>query len=308
MTTNVPKGAGRASHKARTEKAAQRTPLPPKKAPGKAPRSTPTAAKKSEPSRAARKSTAPATPSEEPRPKKAARVAPKPAKGAPSTPVPEKAGKSRRSQPSHATDAPSAPSLPSGLHPKIVSLVEYAIGAGWKAEVTEPIPGKSAIVTATREDEAIDVMFINGVLDTDQMPTYTIGQRTVKLRNVSAAKKQMEVPPQEALKVAASVSVRRERKVRDKDEEGQPRELSIIVPWDNESTDEEILEFVKGRRIIWRNSVSGTYDEASVFPHGMKKHKHLQIVESRDGRKVLNWASVEGGFRSVFIDAIVQVR
>lgn len=68
------------------------------------------------------------------------------------------------------------------------------------------------------------------------------------------------------------------------------------------STDTEVLDYVRGRRITWTNSISGLEEDAIVPAHG--KQTAINTIT----RRVLNFAAEEGGFRSVALDAITRVK
>lgn len=342
MTTNVPKGAGRAAHKARTERHAQRTPLPPRRTSspgtesitsllgGLAAPARKGAAKKAQPAKAKATSKA-ATPTE--KPAKAARGATaKPVKATKTTKkVPSKPVAAAEASPQAKTQAKAArprattrgtSSAPSPVETlalqreedadesrpgptKAAMLAAWAREHGWEVEMI-PLPDQNGgCVSCTRGGELIDVHFLDNKLDVLQMPTYTVGSRTVKLRNVSAARKQMLVPADEAL--AAIPSARRERKPREKhDDDRGAVVLRRRIPWAEDASDEEIILAVIGRKLIWRNTIAGTYDEGHVLP--IKEQKQLKVVVAPNGKRTLNWASSDGGFRSVYIENIVQVR
>lgn len=344
MTTNVPKGAGRAAHTAKTNKHAQRTPLPPKgatrgvskkesaeaiaevveeskmlkarsrgrKVASKAPTSTAPAAEPVPASPAPRKRKAAAThsegvsslqsllPSVGGKAKKAPRATSKPTKASPDPVTPES-----REKPGAAKEG--AFLVPSGS--KAQQLLGFALGVGWECELEPGVMG-SEIVVAVRDPETVRVTFRDNKLDLAEMPTHEYAGRMVKLRNVSAAKKVMETSPEDASKAQPLSSPRRERKERDRDEDTGRVVVSRRLPWesDEEPTNEQVLEFVRGRKLVWRNGLTGTYDEAHVKPSPVGEQRFLTIVIAPNGKRVLNFTSVEGGFRSVYVENLVQIR
>lgn len=372
MTSNVPKGAGRAAHAAKTAKHAQRTPLPPRGAtsgmtkkvsakviadeveakPGPAARKR--TARRSDPGtesltsllgpvaakpRKAASKTATATPKPAAKPvatdapkrgkqaatpsvatprasKPAKKAAEEPRKAPTATPKPQKPIPGTRT-PAAAKNTPTPKGgtavAPSGS--KSDALAAFAEASGWETKIV-PMPDNCVTVSSERGSELIEVHFSDDKLDLLQMPTYTINGRTVKLRNVSAAKKQMVVSPEDALKAVPATGPKRERKPREKhDDDRGAVVLRRITPWEDESAegweDDDIVEAVRGKKLVWRNTIAGTYEDAHVLP--MAKQKQLKIVVAPNGKRVLNWASCDDhgklcGFRSVYIENIVQVK
>lgn len=70
-----------------------------------------------------------------------------------------------------------------------------------------------------------------------------------------------------------------------------------------DKADNEILDFYRGKRIYWRNGLSGEIQDAYVAPYG----KRYALKANKAGRKYLEFCDSEG-FHAVFIDAIVRQR
>lgn len=365
MTTNVPKGAGRAAHAARTAKHAQRTPLPEKgaksgvskkvsadpireevgkskmlaaksrgrKVASKAAPSTRTAAPepKGTGSRTPAKRTATPSPlagkgtaAERGAVSAALKKAGKPKKAAPvaspvsePTPAPRTPARPRKAPtatvgPKKGASKPVAEpeSAPEPTGSKAEALAAWAETVGWTA--TLEVHGTEEMVMCEREPERVIVNFSDNKLNLGLMPTHEYGSRVVKLRNVSAAKKVMETSPEDAAAAVPAAGPRRERTARGRLETAEGDEGAAVlrrrVPWaeGEEPDDETLIKAVIGKRIVWMNRVAGTYEEATVMPK--EKQKQLKVIVAPNGKRVLQWASVEGGFRSVYIEMIWQVK
>lgn len=74
------------------------------------------------------------------------------------------------------------------------------------------------------------------------------------------------------------------------------------VPWDDESTDEEVLAFLNGRRITYVFPPSGKEMQFSV----LRDHPYNKIKEGKDGRYV-EFCTTEGPFHAVSLSRIIHV-
>ena len=294
MGTNVvKKGANRGSHNARTTKAAQRTALPPKASPGVERTAVPVI-------------------------KEEVAVV--------------KAQKARKVATASKT-APSKP--PKAEYAKAAEFVRAAEQvSGWDLQRTAT--GPRAEVTGTRGGESFHIAWNNNVYE--RWAGY-LASPSSKEKRISNAKSMLGAigsdPGVAAAKAAqapaASRLPRRTGPLRST-EANPPVEL----PWGPESTDPEILTAVKGRKITWRNTLAthldgtptmGSLQESrvpkdeiherevitdgkrtGVFEKVVTAPRHLKIERSKDGTRVISFASMEGGFRSVAETAILSVR
>lgn len=82
--------------------------------------------------------------------------------------------------------------------------------------------------------------------------------------------------------------------------------LGRMLPWDEETvTEGDILKAVVGKRLVWKNRISGGYNEARVLPD--PNQKQLYIASNSKQERCLNFAAQDGGFRSVRLSAIIRV-
>lgn len=83
-----------------------------------------------------------------------------------------------------------------------------------------------------------------------------------------------------------------------------------LLPFDIENDDDvTVLSALAGRTIQWRNSLSGMIEEG-VLPRGGLHFKLTQGSRGDNGgARVVNFADqIHTGFRSVYLDSIVEVR
>lgn len=173
------------------------------------------------------------------------------------------------------------------------TFMDDATEAGWDVEFAEE--EGAVLVTARRGTEVIEIAWEDKKIL--HVPQYGIDGGTFKnLRNESDARKTLEQPPpQPASKQASTRQVKRAEPVK--------RELKVKLPFDIEDAyDDEILKAVQGRRLIWWNTISESYEDTRVT--GVR---HNKIETGTGGRAILTFISPEG-FRSVALEELVQVR
>lgn len=201
---------------------------------------------------------------------------------------------------------------------KAEAFAAEALRLGWKVDAVLH-SGDQATVIAVRDGEEIRIEWTEGLFQYDGT-TYTHPGRTaVKLRNASAAKAQMLVPPAQAAAKAATVSAHKSvRASAAADGSGRARPAKPL-PFSEASLDQEVLDVLYGKRVTWINRISGKDEEDRVPDLGevitdprtgerrtRKQFHPPRIGESRSGR-VLHFVGVDG-FHSVLVSAIVRVR
>lgn len=77
------------------------------------------------------------------------------------------------------------------------------------------------------------------------------------------------------------------------------------LPFTVASPAETILKAVVGREIVWQSSLSGEILSAQVLPD--PDQKQLRIEYTRARKRVLTFAARGEGFRSVYIESIIEV-
>jgi hypothetical protein len=292
MTTTVPKGAGRGTAAARTTKAAQRTPLPPKdgsqdRTPAQQ-ASVDTARTAAAKGGSRTKDTSAeftalnAIPLSERTPAQNRRIkllANRPenttygveeaaAPVADAKPADRKTPAKKAGKSVPTATAPVAVPDGSPAASKVARLADGAAKSGWAlaVQLLDETP-VGTLVTLTRDSEKIAVTFSGGALDGQRMPSYSDGGRTVKLRNVSQVLSQME-GGRLAVRPTAQVGARAATKSGaanrgKKAGDGAPRARAL--PFDpSTATDEEIAEALRGRAVAWLNQISKNVEDAVV--------------------------------------------
>jgi hypothetical protein len=175
--------------------------------------------------------------------------------------------------------------------------------------------GDRTSVEAKRGDERIFIEWLGGVFQGDSC-VYTLGSRTIKLRNASAAKQQMGKSPESAAAETAKAATVRRPGVPKAERRKAPRAL----PFTEASLDDDVLTALHGKKITWTSRITGT-EESDRVPAPVegagpdpatgerltkKQHHKPRITEGPHGR-VLHFLG-SAGFRSVLVSQITEVR
>lgn len=95
------------------------------------------------------------------------------------------------------------------------------------------------------------------------------------------------------------------------DEDGEKRSLeeqiaflltTRSVPWDDETSDEDVITMVDGKRLTYFNRLTGKEHTTKVLRNG----KHLEVKEGKEGRYI-SFVSEEGPFQAVGLGRILKV-
>lgn len=143
-------------------------------------------------------------------------------------------------------------------------------------------------VTATRGEETLYLRWDNGVFQPPS--TYTIGQRTINMRNASQAKQYAARPVDTAQAELDRVTANKAFKRRT-----PPEAKSIRLPFDPKlATDEEVLTNLLGKPVSWTNRISNSVETAVIG----KDLKRIRITTSSSGERIVNFCCSATGFRS----------
>lgn len=182
-------------------------------------------------------------------------------------------------------------------NPKADAFMDEAEQAGWDVEFTvdpydeEHLRGY-AVVTAKRAAEVLDLSWSPTRLIEAHYLSGLSGEVAKKLSSVAGAITRLNSPPPARRKTSSTV--KRDVPIQ--------RILKVKIPFDIEQAyDDEIISAVKGRKLVWWNTIGEYYDEARV---GLKS---LRIETGTAGRAILTFCSPEG-FRSVALENLVQVK
>lgn len=155
-------------------------------------------------------------------------------------------------------------------------------------------------LTGRRGDEVLWISWTQGTLTTEPMPTYTIADRTIKLRNASAVKQYAarapEVGPKELQRVASNRFFRRKPT--------EPKRAPL--PFDpNLATDEEVLSILLGQTVTWHNQYREMEETAQVgIPGGRQP---VEIREREGGDRIVSFCCPQYGFRAFALSQLTRV-
>lgn len=195
-----------------------------------------------------------------------------------------------------ATSTPTARDGAKQPSAKADDFIAAAAGSGWDAD--HSVTGTSVrtdVVTVQRGEEAITIEWQNGVF----MPACIYRRpdgSTAKVRNASHAKQIMAAPAPTAQQLGARRAVRERMTGK-----GEVRIPVRTLPFDMElMTDAELAEALRGCKLVWINSISGT-EESDIIP----PPSNCYVAEGFSGRQIhFNGPT---GARSVRISSIIHV-
>lgn len=190
--------------------------------------------------------------------------------------------------------------------------------AGWEVERIRSKDG-SKTVRASRDGEELELTWSRG--EKFVYPgRYSVGTHTRNVRNASEGR---NIVASTKSQNAPNITVRTAEKAN-----GVVvpvvRELTRKLPFDPMSElDDNVVAHLRGRKIIWRNSITGLYESGLVpraerdvktrdgFKTVEDKATFISLSKSEEtlGRRILSFCDATGaGYRSLFVDALVQVR
>ena len=190
-----------------------------------------------------------------------------------------------------------------GTMAKAEAYAAVAEAAGWTPVLTTE--GDLITATTTRGSETIMIHW-KGTRFVDDA-TYTNGSQSLTLRNVSAARQKMADSPDVAARGASKAIIGKgKRKVAlDDEDEHAVAAKRAQLPFDSNSSDEEVFKALGGKTIVWRNSRTREVERAVVAVNPGEK---LLKMDVKGSRRVFSFCSVKGPFRSVYLDAILEVK
>ena len=263
MTTTASKAGLRAKAEATRTKAAQRTPLPPK------------------PGTAKHRDEQIASGQERKRVRRAA----------------EDAKAETQAKKDIATEARRSKDPKPAKAPKSDKATIYAgemTKLGWHPEVTR-LDGLHELI-ATRGNEALYLAWMNEA-HVPGTSTYTIADRTVKVRNPAEAMRVAALKPTEAKavqeKVSSNVSFRK-----------RPTGPTIRrIPFDVETaTEEELRAALEAHEIRWHNQYRVNSEEAIVG-----NAKSIHVSRHKAGHRILSFVDPQFGYRALRLEHLENV-
>lgn len=193
-------------------------------------------------------------------------------------------------------------------NPKADAFMDEACAAGWDVEwewvdndvnAVQVVAKREYIAGALRTHEELHFAWYRNRMEN---AFYVAGHENdvaKKISSVAGARPYLTgTPPQPKPKNVKTSQVDREVPVK-----RIPKEM---LPFDIENAyDDEILDACRGKTLVWRNDTSENYESATVIG---KNPRHYRIETGTAGRAILSFVSVEGGFRAVALETLVQVK
>lgn len=210
---------------------------------------------------------------------------------------------------------------------KAEAFAEEASALGWETEIARN--GSKATVTASLDEKVLSISWKGGACLNEVF--LEIDGHQKKLRNAAAARRKLieeagedeghkgydrpvrEEKPKQSVQKKSKAANGVEVKTKPVPFKST-RKPRTILPFDPDTaSDVEILQAVVGKRITWKNSISGAYDDARVMAR--PNQKHLRIDFNRKQERCITFAEADadrhheagGGFRSVRVKSIVSV-
>ena len=271
MTTTASKAGLRAKAEATRTKAAQRTPLPPK--PGTPEHRDEQIAAGQERKRVRRAA-------------EDAKTANEPARRATRDAKKDVATEARRAKAPKPVKAPKSD--------KATIYAGEMTKLGWHPEITR-LDGLHELI-ATRGNEALYLAWMNEA-HVPGTSTYTIADRTVKVRNPAEAMRVAALKPTEAKavqeKVSSNVSFRK-----------RPTGPTIRrIPFDVETaTEEELRAALEAHEIRWHNQYRVNSEEAIVG-----SAKSIHVSRHKAGHRIVSFVDPQFGYRALRLEHLENV-
>lgn len=191
---------------------------------------------------------------------------------------------------------------------KAVAFRDAMTALGWKATAGHAPDGAEidlVEVLAVRRTESggavgtEEHLYISWKAGSLQHPvTYTINDRTIKMRNASQAKmyaaRPVETAEKEFSKVVSNKAFRKKAV--------EPKRSRL--PFDPSlATNEEVITALVGRSVAWHNSISQATESAMLS----RDAKRVTIVESDGGERIVKFCCPSTGFRAFRLSALTRV-
>lgn len=196
------------------------------------------------------------------------------------------------------TEAPTAPSGPTKADKHVAGFETH----GWTVTLQQDGPWVELI--ARRGSETIHQGWLDGVYDHDRSGTYVIGDRSVKTRNLAEARRfaarDSKAAAAEFAKVVTNKAFR-------KREVAAPAVKGL--PFDPElSRDEDILSALEGGKVTWHNRIARS-EETAVVPKG-GRFTVMSVTPETDevpAERVVLFCCPNSGFRAFRVADIRKI-
>lgn len=188
---------------------------------------------------------------------------------------------------------------------KAESFLADAKARGWNVESTRN--GNKTTVLATRgENESVSVTWENNACLNECW--HRLDGKNKKLRNAAAARRVLEGSTKTSSPNSKTSTPRVPLPTQTLELPSDDQPQAPIPEWGTKyvsKPDKEILAKVIGKEITWVNSRTRQLDSATVLKD--PNQRQLRVEYTRARRRVITFAALGEGFRSVYVDAIVSV-
>lgn len=180
---------------------------------------------------------------------------------------------------------------------KAVKLRDELIPHGWAGEMLAPTTETVELILRRGSLESLHISWINGVFQYESA-SHQVADRVVKIRNVSQARQLAVRPPSAASEDLARVASNKAFKRAE-----APKVRRVQLPFDpNLATDAEVSAAILGRKVKWINRLTNHEEEAWIT----RDAKRLRIEEQAGSRVILFCCPV-AGFRAFRVEALTSV-
>lgn len=170
---------------------------------------------------------------------------------------------------------------------------------GWSVTL-DALDGDVVELTAKRGAEVLWISWTGGKMTLDPMPTYTVEDRTIKLKNASAVKQYAARPAEAGSKELEKVRSNRFFRKRPT----KPRRSRL--PFDPKlATDEEVIAALQGQVVSWHNDRTQGTEVAFVGVRG-KAPRWIRL-EERNGDRIFSFVCPQTGFRAFYLTRLIRV-
>lgn len=193
-----------------------------------------------------------------------------------------------------------------GLH-KANSFASFAKEFGWNTKVSSTQEDDVRLFARRGDSETLNFVWINGCWSGESH--YTLAGEKIKCHNLSAASKIVQGKPDPDRLRKATRKLKRQTGI--EYSEGPIKDSDIdslrgSLPFDDESSDEDIQAVLHKRSITWVNTTSGQVQ----YSVRVDVDKQFKIVRKKDNEKIkadfITFCSTEG-YRAIYLRSIVAV-
>ena len=190
---------------------------------------------------------------------------------------------------------------------KANSFASFAKEFGWNAKVSSPSEDEVRLFARRGDSETLNFVWIDGCWSGESH--YTLAGEKIKCHNLSAASRIAQGKPDPDRLRKATRKLKRQTGIdysRGPISDSDIDSLRGFLPFDAESSDDEIEAVLHRKTITWVNTVSGQVQDSVR----VDVDKQFKIVRKNGNEKIRAdyiTFSTDEGYRSVYLKSIVAV-